>query len=534
MTRRGARISAGLVIVALLALAGGCSSGKSSFARSLNPHEADHLLALQKARERFSESQEDEVKPDPARLETHGDGLARQGDLSGALFQYARAIGLAEPAQQRRVRLKMAELSLQARMFVPAERIFADLAKDAPTDATVHQGLGLAFLGQQRHAEAREHLFKAVQADPSLWRAYNGLGVLANREGRPREAVDFLGRAIARRPDQASLYNNLGLSYLMLGDMGRAETSLRKALSLNPGYALASNNLGLVLAKRGRTKEALRAFEKGSGPAQAHNNLGAVMAWKGDYAKAVEHFEQAREIMPRYYPLAERHLELMRERLDGAPGPGPAPSPVHLPAPAYGSQDLPRVERPLDDPPAPAAAPLSATPPVMAPVIAPASYAPAAPAARGQALAPVAYAPPSTPKPAPLRRGPLPVEPDLPEAAEAPAPAPAARLDAPSPTVHAPQAAQAAPAAQARIEGDPNLAKRFSAKPGQGLPVGFIGFITEKNETNFIEGLAVGADGSLHRLQGHAGGLGQGIAVGPGGDAGESHRAQAMAGGQRQ
>jgi Flp pilus assembly protein TadD len=537
MARRSATITAGLLILALLALAGGCSSSsKPSLARSLNPHEADHLLALQKARERMGENQEDEVKPDPARLEGHADGLARQGDWSGALFQYGRAIGLAEPAQQRRVRFKMAELSLQARMYVPAERIFLDLAKDAPADAAVQQGLGLALLGQQRHQEARERLLAAARTDPALWRAFNGLGVLADREGRPREAVEHFSLAIARRPDVAYLYNNLGMAYLMLGDLGRAETSLRKALTLDPAYGLASNNLGLVLAQRGRAKEALRAFEKGSGPAQAHNNLGAVMAWKGDYNKAADYFEQAREIMPRYYPLAERHLELMRERIDGAPSPA---SPAMVPAPAYNAQDLPRVELPPEPvpAPAPAAAPMSATAPVMAPTLAPASYAPARGPVQAITLAPVSYAPPAAPKPAPLRRGPIPVELERPASAEAPAPAPAlvpgpaSRLEITPP---APQPATAPQAAPAKPAGDPSLAKRFSAKPGQGLPVGFIGFITEKDETHFVEGLAVDADGRLHRLQGHTGSLGQGIAVGPGGDAGEGHRAQAVAGSQGQ
>lgn len=235
------------------------------------------------------------------------DFTASQGNWETAIHEYGRALSLAADKYKLRLRVKSAELCLKSHMYVLAETRFAELSACEPGNAVYMQGLGLARFAQDRLDQAKADLQQAVGQNPQLWRAYNALGIIANRQRRPQRLEHF-----------------------------------RKTLARDQGYRLATNNLGLVLAKQGRTPEALRAFEKGAGPAQAHYNMGVLLAQQGQYNQTAQKFRQAVETMPRYYPLAGRHLEQIGRRLLQQPTVWHSSSAITWPA----GQELPRVERP--------------------------------------------------------------------------------------------------------------------------------------------------------------------------------------------
>lgn len=516
-----------LALAAGLGLAAGCASNQATTMRGLTRGEARELLALQAQRENAGQGQ---PQNDPAQVEAMADSLALRGEWSAAIHEYGRVLSLVKDEDKHRLRAKSAELCLKARMFVPAEGLFDGLSQAEPQNPLYLQGLGLARFSQDKLDQAREDLSRAVAMEPRLWRAHNALGIIANRQRRPAQALGHFQQALALEPRLPALYNNQALSQMLLKDWPRAEESLRQALALDPGYSLAANNLGLVLARQGRSGEALRAFERGSGAAQAHNNLGVVLAQQGRYNQAANHFRQALETMPRHYPLAGRHLEQVGQRLGGQPAALPAG-----PAPAWpAGQELPRVERAW--PPA-----ALAPPPEDGLRVAPMSYQPqddpgARPARRGPMADPwreqghnrPSFGPPlpmtetpepagqaallaPEPKPRPLSRPAREVEPPAP--APAPAPVAASLSVKPRATRSAGAAASAEPVERSR-------------PLRQGLPVGFVGVVTEKDETHLVEGVRVGQDGLLHRVQGHPGRLVQGVAVSAGGEAGEANGAQ--------
>ncbi len=510
MNRASKRLLTCLGLAALCLGLSGCSTTQTAAGlRALKPHEAEELLALQAARTKPAEGH---LITDPARVEAHADGLARQGQWSAALYQYGRALTLAEEADKPRLRAKVGEASLKAGMFAPAEAVFAELIKTSPREASLWQGLGLARFGQGQLDQARADLTQAVALDPGLWRAQNALGIVHNRQGRPGEALPCFRAALQARPDLPALYNNLALSHILRQEWPQAEAQLRQALRIAPDYALAANNLGLVLAKQGRDREALRVFAAAEGQAGAHNNLGVVMTWRGQYDQAARHFRQAVDAMPRFYPLADRHLEQIEERLGRPPDQSSAP----LADPASARGGWPVLERGA------------------APEERPAVVQPRFPA-------PPAFAPPAEPSPPPQpTAAPGPVSFHSEPAVLAPPVKPAALAFQRAPIRTASlkdsslEKSRALAATLAVDERRPaSLAYRDRSRQlRQSLPEGFVGFVAEKHEAHLVKGVIVGQDGGLDRLEGNGGRLAQGVAVGPGGEAGESYPAYPVDGGK--
>lgn len=95
-------------------------------------------------------------------------------------------------------------------------------------NAELQHALGMEALRGGRAAEALKQFDAAIEIDSSYPDAWLGKGVV-------------LERAFSRDVE--------------------AERSYRKAIALNPSFPEAYNNLGQLLARTGRTEEAIRAFD---------------------------------------------------------------------------------------------------------------------------------------------------------------------------------------------------------------------------------------------------------------------------------
>ncbi|MBU1156838.1 MAG: tetratricopeptide repeat protein [Proteobacteria bacterium] len=301
-----------LLATALLAglgliLLGGCAGSQQNNARWLQRGEAEALLAAHSATP--------EKSPDPDRMpatasdmEAQGDIMASQGSIYNAMNNYRLALKEAKGPSRQRLEGKLAGLDLRMGRYEEAQKSFARLCAQQPGNAVFWQGQGLCQMGLGDLAGAEKSLTRAVSLDPSLWRAQNLLGVIHNRRGQPRQAMNAFRSALQSRPNNPALYNNLALALAMAGDLRGSEASLRRALALDPEHRLAANNLGLLLARQGRDDEAFQVFARSQGVAKAHNNMGVILAWQGRTLQAQEQFRLAVQTLPRYYPLATRHL----------------------------------------------------------------------------------------------------------------------------------------------------------------------------------------------------------------------------------
>ncbi len=149
--------------------------------------------------------------------------------------------------------------------------------------------------GQQAMAFYAE----AVRKDPTRADAWSRLAVLADREGMFAESSEYYRRAIELQPNNPDLACNLGYSLYLQQRWGEAEGALRRAVALKPEHQRAQNNLGLVLARAGKTDDALECFQRAGCPkADAHVNLAYALTLNGDFAGARREYEVARSDDP--------------------------------------------------------------------------------------------------------------------------------------------------------------------------------------------------------------------------------------------
>jgi len=95
---------------------------------------------------------------------------------------------------------------------------------------------------------------------------HHDLGVEALNAGRAPDALREFDAALAidDRFVEAHLGRGLVLEY-GFGKLAEAEQAYRRAIEVRPGYPEALNNLGQLLARTGRSDEAIRAFDEALG-----------------------------------------------------------------------------------------------------------------------------------------------------------------------------------------------------------------------------------------------------------------------------
>jgi tetratricopeptide (TPR) repeat protein len=177
-----------------------------------------------------------------------------------------------------------------------------------PSEAAVHNNLGIALLRTGHTSEAALECQKATELSPDYMEAYANLGVALARLGRPAEAIPPLEKALAATPDNAEVHSNLGLSLAMVGRIDEGIAHLEKALAMHQDFE-GEFNLARVLAAKGKFPEAIPHFEAAvklseGRDAASLDFLGGAYAEVGRVKEALE--------------TAQRALSVAEERHDGA------------------------------------------------------------------------------------------------------------------------------------------------------------------------------------------------------------------------
>ena len=169
-----------------------------------------------------------------------------------------------------------------------------------PTHVKSHNNVALALAELGRLEEASIHYAKSVELEPKA-EIYSDLGFIMTRLGRSDEAFAQYEKALALDPDCPSAHFNMAVTFVQAGKFGDAESHYRQALRVRP-TAETHNGLGYVLARQGRTDEAMKEFREAieASPhfTPAYNNLAEALAGQGKLEEAASYYERSLEQRP--------------------------------------------------------------------------------------------------------------------------------------------------------------------------------------------------------------------------------------------
>ena len=194
-----------------------------------------------------------------------------------------------------------------------AERSFRRGIEIAPNDAELHNALGWTLFQDGRPQEAAVELEKAVTLDPKHAKAHNNLALALVELGRLEEAASHFQASLAIEP-RAEIYSDLGFALARLGRGQEARGYYEKALQLDPNCASAHLNLAMTYAQGGDFAAAEAQFRlavAGRPTAETYNGLGYVLARQGRTDEAVAEYRKAIEVDPKFVPAYNNLGELL-------------------------------------------------------------------------------------------------------------------------------------------------------------------------------------------------------------------------------
>jgi Flp pilus assembly protein TadD len=165
----------------------------------------------------------------------------------------------------------------------------------APDHVKTHNNLALALVALGRLQEAATQYETSLRLQPKA-EIYSDLGFIMARLGRPEDALRNYRKALALDPSCASAHFNLAVASLQAGKLEEAEGHYRRALQ-GRDDAETHNGLGYVLAREGRTDEAIAEFRKAIAAdakyTPADNNLAEALVKQGKLDEAVRYYERS-------------------------------------------------------------------------------------------------------------------------------------------------------------------------------------------------------------------------------------------------
>jgi tetratricopeptide (TPR) repeat protein len=188
--------------------------------------------------------------------------------------------------------------SAQETAKLPASRVPAD--SNESLKALRLNTLGVAYLNQQRPADALKLFEQALQADPKFAVARLNLGIAFLNQQKADLARDALLAAAQQLPDDPYAWYNLGLAYKDLSDLTHGVAAFEHVTEILPEEADAYYFVGFLNSQLQKYDEAIAAYKKGLAlfPNHASLEFGIARAYqrKGDSAAAREHLAKFQNI----------------------------------------------------------------------------------------------------------------------------------------------------------------------------------------------------------------------------------------------
>jgi tetratricopeptide (TPR) repeat protein len=141
-----------------------------------------------------------------------------------------------------------------------AERLYLQLMRAVPQDATAPHLLGVVRAQQGRNSEALELMGAALKLKPHAPEVLSNYANVLKTQGRFTEALANYDKALKAKPDYVAA---MAKRAMVLRDLGRLEAgleSVERALALQPDHVEALNTRGVILAELKRSDDALASY----------------------------------------------------------------------------------------------------------------------------------------------------------------------------------------------------------------------------------------------------------------------------------
>jgi tetratricopeptide (TPR) repeat protein len=167
-------------------------------------------------------------------------------------------------------------------------------------DAYRFNTLGVAYMNQQRPADAQKYFEQALKADPQFAVARLNLGISLLAQQKLEPARTALEAAAQQLPKDAYAWYNVGLAFKDLGEPQKGIAAFQHVTEIAPNEADAYYFAGFLYSQLQKYDEAITAFQKGLALNAFHasSEFGVARAFqrKGDAAAAREHLARFQKI----------------------------------------------------------------------------------------------------------------------------------------------------------------------------------------------------------------------------------------------
>ncbi len=170
-------------------------------------------------------------------------------------------------------------------------------AKAAGSEAAAKlNSLGVAYMGQQRFAEAQKQFEAALAADGKYTLAKLNLGVALHAQQKSEAARAALVEATEKLPNDPFGWYNLGLVLKDIGETEKAIEAFERVTNIAPNEPDAYYNIGYLKTQLQKYDEAIAAYKKAIEmfPYHASAEFGIARAYQraGDGNAAREHLQK--------------------------------------------------------------------------------------------------------------------------------------------------------------------------------------------------------------------------------------------------
>src|SRR5258708_8250836 len=173
-------------------------------------------------------------------------------------------------------------------------------ASSGIADAYRFNALGVAYMNQQRPADAQKYFEQALEANAKFAVARLNLVVSLLGQQKLEPARAALEEASRQLPNEAYAWYNLGLVYKDVGETEKGVAAFLHVTEIAPNEADAYYFTGYLYSQLQKYDEAVAAFQKGLAlnafHASSEFGLARALQRKGDTAAAREHLARFQKI----------------------------------------------------------------------------------------------------------------------------------------------------------------------------------------------------------------------------------------------